>query len=162
MARPRKPANLKGGKSESKEELKNRDLIEQALKGNTDDVENAPEHLNNIEQLYYKWLIKEIKSSNIISNLDKPLLEQVANCLWVMFECDEHIREVGLLVKKLDRYGIEEEKENPSIKIKLNYQTKYLAFCGQLGLSPSSRASLAGSALSEEIKKEDKFLQLFG
>lgn len=160
MARQRKPSSLKKGKSENKEQLAEREAIERQLMGNSDNVKSVPEYLTEEEQVYYKWLVEEIEICGIITNLDKPLLEQTANCLWVMHKCDMHIRANGVLVSKSDRFGLIEEKENPSIKIKLAYQAKYSSLCNQLGLSPAARASLAGKKIEAKEDAADPLLQV--
>jgi len=160
MPRQKKPATLKKGKSETKEQLKRREEIETQLMGNSDNVKSVPEYLTDEEKIYYAWLANEIEISGVITNLDKPLLEQTANCLYIMRQCDDHIRANGILVTKPDRFGNLEDKENPSIKIKLNYQTKYAALCNQLGLSPASRAALAGRQIEMKEEKDDPLLKV--
>lgn len=160
MARQRKPSSLKKGNSENKRQLAEREAIEKQLMGNSDDVKSVPEYLSEEEKVYYRWLIEEIEICGIITNLDKPLLEQTANCLWVMHQCDAHIRENGVLVSKSDRFGLIEEKENPSIKIKLAYQSKYASLCNQLGLSPAARASLAGKKAEAKEQENDVLLKI--
>ena len=68
MARPRKPASLKKGKSETKAQLEARAEQEQKLKGNTNLFENIPEHLDELAKQYYKFLVTELEISNILSN----------------------------------------------------------------------------------------------
>lgn len=160
MARQRKPSSLKKGNSENKRQLAEREAIERQLMGNSDDVKSIPEYLSEEEKVYYRWLTEEIEICGIITNLDKPLLEQTANCLWVMHQCDSHIRENGVLVSKADRFGLIEEKENPSIKIKLAYQSKYASLCNQLGLSPAARASLAGKKAEAKEQENDVLLKI--
>ncbi|WP_228636066.1 phage terminase small subunit P27 family [Clostridium perfringens] len=160
MARARKPANLKKGKSESKEQLKKREELEKQLMGSDDNVHKIPEHLNNEEKVYYKWLIQEIEISGLITNLDIPLLEQTANTLWMIRVASDHIRNNGQLVPKIDKFGNIEEKENPSIKILQNCQTKYNNFCNQLGLSPAARASLAGKKAEAKEESENELLKI--
>lgn len=162
MPAVRKPASLKKGKSETKEQLQRREEIEKQLMGNRDDIKIIPPYLTDEEKVYYKWLTEEIEISGIITNLDKPLLEQTANCLFIMRRCDDHIRQNGHLIEKVDRFGSLEEKPNPSIKIKLDYQTKYAALCNQLGLSPAARAALAGKQADAKEQAEDPLLQLLG
>lgn len=159
MAKQRKPAGLKKGKSESKEQLKRREELEKQLMGSDDNVKNIPEHLTEEEKIYYKWLVNEIEIAGIITNLDIPLLEQTANCLYIMRQCDDNIRINGILVQKIDRFGNIEDKPNPSIKIKLDYQTKYATLCNQLGLSPASRASLAGRQAEVKAEEADPLFQ---
>lgn len=160
MVRQRKPSSLKQGKSESKAQLAEREAIEKQLMGNADNVKSIPEYLTNEEKIYYEWLVNEIEICGLVTNLDKPLLEQTANCLWVMHKCDAHIREKGILVQKVDRFGLIEEKENPSIKVKLSYQSKYQTLCNSLGLSPSARAALAGKKIEAKENEDDPLLKM--
>lgn len=159
MSRMKSPASLKKGHTESKEQLKKREEMEKKLRGNDDIVYEIPQHLNDEEKMFYGFLIDELKTLNILSNVDTFLLEQTANCLYIMRECDEHIRQYGILVQKVDRYGNVEDKENPSIKVKLNYQTKYATLCNQLGLSPAARSALAGKQLEAKQEAEDPLLK---
>jgi len=159
VSRNKKPASLKRGKSESKEELKRREEIERQLMGNSDDVKSIPEYLSDEEKIYYEWLVNELEVSNILSNIDKPLLEQTANCIHIMRKCDDHIRANGILVPKFDKFGNLEEKQNPSIKVKLDYQTKYASLCNQLGLSPAARAALAGRQMEQAQQEQDPLAQ---
>ena len=153
MSRARKPSSLKKGNSESKEQLKIREELEKQLMGNSDNIHNTPEHLGKEEKIYYGWLVKELEVSGVVTNLDIPLLEQTATCLWMMRVATDRVRLDGQLVEKYDRVGNLELKEHPSIKILQNCQTKYATFCNQLGLSPASRASLAGM---QAVAKEEE------
>ena len=160
MARLSKPSSLRTDRKISKEELQKRMEIEQQLMGNSDDIKSIPDYLNEYETIYYKLLFNEVEISGLITNIDKPLLEQVANCLFIMKECDNHINDNGILVGKTDRYGNFEEKENPCIKIKLNYMSKYASLCNQLGLSPAARATLAAKAIQRAQDEADPLLQI--
>lgn len=159
MSRCKLPASVKVGHTETKEQLKKREEMEKKLKGNDDLVYEIPSHLTDTEKMYYEFLVDELKHLNILSNIDTFLLEQTANCLDVMRQCDDHIRQNGILITKVDRYGNLEDKENPSIKVKLNYQTKYAALCNQLGLSPAARSALAGKQLEAKQEAEDPLLK---
>lgn len=159
MGRVSKPSSLRTDRKISKAELKRREELEKQLMGNADNVHSVPDYLNDYEKIYYSWLTHEVEISGLITNIDKPLLEQTANCLWIMRQCDDHINKNGILVEKTDRYGNCEEKENPSIKIKLNYMTKYAALCNQLGLSPAARATLAGKAAQIAQEEADPLVQ---
>lgn len=160
MARARKPASLKKGNSETVAQKKHREEIEKALRGNDDNVKVVPSYLSKDEQIYYKWLIDELEISGLITNLDVPILEQTANALFIMRQCDDIIRAEGILIKSFDKYGNEVVKPNPAIKIKLDYQTKYAALCNQLGLSPAARASLAGKQIDAKAEAEDPVMKL--
>lgn len=160
MARPRKPASLKHGHSESKEQLRQRDEAEKELLGSTDKIKDVPEHLDDLAKQYYVFLTTELEISDILSNLDIPLLEQTSDCLSKIRQADSYINRNGLIITELDRYGIEREKENPAVATKQKYLNQFRALSTQLGLSPASRATLAGLKVEEENNSNDALLQI--
>lgn len=160
MARPRKPASLKHGHSESKEELAKRDAAEKELIGNSDKINSIPDHLDELAKQYYAFLTEELEISDILSNLDIPLLEQTSDCLSKIRQADSYINHNGLIVAELDRYGVEREKENPAVATKQKYLNQFRALSTQLGLSPASRATLAGLRVEEEANSNDALLQI--
>lgn len=159
IARPRKPASLKKGKSETKEQLKVRAEEEEKLQGNFDLVNEVPEYLDELAQTYYKFLTSELEISNILSNLDIPLLEQTADSLSKMRQCDDILNKEGLIIRVPDRYGNEMIKEHPAVATKHKYLNQFRALSTQLGLSPSSRAQLAGMKVEDKEVQQDPVLQ---
>ena len=160
MAAPRKPASLKQGKSESKAQLKIRAEQEEKLKGNTNLFKDVPDHLDELAQEYYQFMVTELEISDILSNLDIPLLEQTADCLSKMRQADSIINEQGIIIEQIDRAGNEIIKEHPAVGTKQKYLNQFRALSNQLGLSPASRASLAGMKLDKQEEDEDPLLQL--
>ena len=84
----------------------------------------------------------------------------MATILNILRLADEDIRKNGILTKTYDKFGNEKTMPNPSLKIKADFNTKYLALCNQLPLSPSSRASLAGKKIETLEQENDPVLQL--
>lgn len=160
MSRQRKPACLKQGKSESKAQLKQREQIENMLKGDDELVYSIPQNLDPKAQVFYQFIVQELKHSNILTNIDIPLLEQTADCLSKMRECDIMIEKMGLFYEELDRYGNKKIVENVAMKTKLNLMTKYGQFCNALGMSPSSRAALASKKIEAKEEEQDPLLTL--
>lgn len=160
MARQRKPASLKAGKSETKEQLQVRGEIEKQLLGGTEKIGVVPNHLNELAQVYYKFLVSELEIGGLLSNLDIPLLEQTADTLSKIRECDDNLNAQGLVLTAIDRYGHEFQKENPYVKIKMGYLNQFRNLANQLGLSPSSRASLAGKKIEAKEEDEDPLLKI--
>lgn len=160
MARPRKPASLKQGHSESKEQLAERNEAEKDLIGNTDRLKEIPEHLDKMAQKYYEFLVTELEISDILSNLDIPLLEQTSDSLSKIRQADEIINREGLIITEYDRYGNEKLKEHPAVAIKQKYLTQFRALSTQLGLSPASRATLAGLKISAKEENDDVLLNI--
>lgn len=160
MPRPRKPASLKQGHSESKAQLQERAEVEEQLTGNNDLINNVPEYLDELAQEYYKFLVNELEISNILCNLDIPLLEQTADCLSKMRQADEIINKEGIIIYQIDRYGNEQIKEHPAVNTKQKYLNQFRALSTQLGLSPASRAQLAGLKIEKKEQEEDPLLKI--
>lgn len=160
MARARKPASLKQGNSESKAQLELRAQEEEKLKGNTDQFRDVPEHLDDLAKEYYLFLVSELEISDILSNLDIPLLEQTSDCLSKMRQADDIINSEGIMIRATDRYGTEIVKEHPAVATKQKYLNQFRAMSQQLGLSPSSRAQLAGMKIEKKEEEEDPLLKI--
>lgn len=163
MARPRKPAAFKAGKSETKEHLEARAKIEEEMSGNTDRLYDVPEILDDLGKDYYLFILHEMEDSGILSNLDIPIVQQTADCLSKMDQADEILKEHGsLLYITYDNRGNEVLKEHPMVGTKQKYLSQFRALCTQLGLSPSSRASLSEAKMQKEKNSEDPLLALLG
>jgi P27 family predicted phage terminase small subunit len=160
MARQKKPASLKAGKSETKEQLAVREEIEKQLLGGTDKIATVPSHLNDLAQVYYQFLVNELEIGGLLSNLDIPLLEQTADTLSKIRECDSALNQQGLVLSGVDRYGHDYAKENPYVKIKMGYLNQFRNLANQLGLSPSSRAALASKKIDKQAEEEDPLLKV--
>ena len=132
MARQRKPAALKQGKSESKAQLQQRKQIEDMLNGDDDLVYSVPQNLDAKGQVFYQFIVEELRHANILTNIDIPLIEQTADCLSKMRDCDIMLEKNGLFYEELDRYGNSKLVENVAMKTKLNLMTKYSQFCNAL------------------------------
>lgn len=155
VGRPRKPANLKEGKSETKAHLEERNQIEQELKGSDDKVYEIPEQLDELGQEYYMFLIEELEASNILSNLDIPLLTQTADTLSKMQQADCIINKEGIIYEVYDKFGNSLPKEHPAVGVKHKYLNQFRALSTQLGLSPSARASLSEMKMQAKDDEED-------
>lgn len=162
MARPRKPASQKLGKSESKEHLDKRAKIEEELKGNVDKFMDIPEHLDDLAKEYYLFLINELEIMNLLSNLDIPILEQTADSLSKMRQADSLINAEGMIVWVTDRYGNRVQKEHVAVNTKQKYLNQFKALSTQLGLSPSSRATLSEMKLTKEESDSDPIKKILG
>lgn len=160
LARPRKPASLKKGKSETKEQLEKRSEVEKRLMGNDNLICEVPEYLDELAKAYYTFLVTELEISDILSNLDIPILEQTADSLSKMRQCDDIIDAEGLIINQEDRYGNVQKKEHPAVGTKQKYLNQFRALSQQLGLSPASRAQLAGLKIEKQEEDNDPLLQI--
>ncbi|MDC7762664.1 phage terminase small subunit P27 family [Priestia aryabhattai] len=160
VGRPRKPAFLKKGRSETKAELAERAEQENKLMGATDKLDIVPQYLDPLAQAYYKYLVKELEISGLLTNLDIPLLEQTADSLSKLRQCDDIINADGVLISTFDRNGNEIVKEHPTVKTKMAYLNAFKTLSIQLGMSPSARAQLAGMQIEKKEEETDPLLQL--
>ena len=149
MARTKLPAKLQKGNTWSKEQLAELDRLEREMGGNDDIIDEIPEHLDEFGKVYYKYLIKNLRESKIpVSNLDKPTIEMVADCLSKIYQCQVAINEQGLTTTKIDKNGNEALVANPHIKIMHDFQAKFIQMSSTLGLTPSARSTIASIRMS--------------
>lgn len=160
MARPRKSASMKQGRSETKAQLKAREEQEQRLMGASDQVKQVPTYLDPLAKAYYKYIVMELEISGLLTNLDIPLIEQTADALSKLRQCDDIINKEGVSILTSDKYGREVIKEHPTVNTKIKYLNAYKTLSVQLGMSPASRAQLAGMKLKAKEDAEDPLLQL--
>lgn len=161
MARNKLPASLQKGHTWSKEQLEQMDRLEQEMRGKDDVIDEVPEHLDDIAKIYYQFLIENLKESKVpLSNLDKPTIEMVADALSKIYQCTLAIKEQGLVIKKYDKNGNENLVANPHIKIMHDYQNKFNQMASTLGLTPSSRSSLASMQIENKVEEQDEVLNL--
>lgn len=156
MGRPKKPAVIKKGQSESKEQLESRALIEEKLRGGDDLVyDYVPKTLSEDSQNYYRFIIRELKVSGILSNLDIPVLEEISYLLGEIIALKSDIKEQGRMLQKVDRNGNSFPIENPAINTYIKYLDRFNKLAAQLGLNPASRATLAAMNVDEQIQEDD-------
>lgn len=159
MGRPRRPATLKQGKSETKEYLEERADVEEDLKGNDDKLRDIPESLDELGAKYYLYIIDELEISGILGNLDVFIIAQTADCLSKMEQLDEILKTTPLIYDTIDKMGNVIPKEHPAISAKMKYLGQFRALSTQLGLSPSSRAQLADMNMDKQESKDDALLK---
>lgn len=160
MARPKKPAKLKKGRSENKHQLSIRGAQEERLMGATDKLKTVPNYLDELAKAYYSFLISELEITGLLSNIDILVLEQTADVLSKIRQCDDIINVEGFIIKQTDRYGNQVTKEHPAVKTKMQYMNQFKSLEGKLGMSPSSRAQLAGMKIQAKEESADPLLKI--
>lgn len=161
MPRPRVPAKLKKGKSESKEHLDARSLIEEDLRGGTDLVyDYVPEKLTEEGKIYYQFMLRELKASDILSNLDIPILTQMAITLANLDDLDDMIKRDGKIIQKSDRNGNTYPVANPAVSMRDKIEATFRAYATQLGMTPSARSALAEMNMAKQAEDDDPFNQI--
>ena len=161
MARTKLPAKLQKGNTWSKEQLAELDRLEREMGGSDDIIDEIPEHLDEFGKVYYKYLIKNLRESKIpVSNLDKPTIEMVADCLSKIYQCQVAINEQGLTMKKIDKNGKEVLVANPHIKIMHDFQAKFIQMSSTLGLTPSARSTIASIRMNNAEDEQDNVMKI--
>lgn len=160
MGRRKKPVALKRGNDENKEMLQKRLEEEKKLKGSDEMLYELPEYLDEMAKVFYVFIVKELKDADILCNLDRPTIEQAADCLSKIRQCDDIINKEGIRIKQIDRYGNKQIKEHPMVKTKHTYLSRYQQLSNSLGLDPASRASLAAKKVEANMEAQDELLKV--
>ncbi|MEG1141832.1 MAG: phage terminase small subunit P27 family [Clostridia bacterium] len=138
----------------TKEELENRKQVEELLKGSNDRVEVVPDWLCNLGKEKYTNLVNDLKSSDILTNVDIPVVAIVADAIAKMHQLNEVLKIEGMFITKLSDRGSENIVEHPATKLYKQYNAIYKQYLAELGLSPSSRAKLG--VLNQQAKEEEQ------
>ena len=154
MARPRKPAAFQSHmeRNYTKEEITEMEAAEEALRGGSEQVNKVPSHLSDLGKQYYKAITEEMKLSGVLSNLDIPLVSLTAETLAIIRDCEEMLNEEGLI--------LEDGKPHPAVNIRDKNLSQVRSLMVQLGMTPSSRASIAVDNIKQKKDDEDPLLKI--
>lgn len=162
--RPRQPASLKKGKSESKEHLQERADLEAQMAGEANQVYSViPNTLDERGKEWYVFITKNLENiSNILGDLDIPIVTQTADALSKMDKANEQIQKSGLFIDVIDRNGNIIPKKNPAVDVYKLYNEIFVKMSAQLGMTPSARAQLAELKMQKEGDTADPLLSALG
>ncbi len=142
-----KPVNIIS-KNLTNEEIRIRKENEEKLKGSDNKVYRPPKGMIDEEKKTYKFLVNELNSSKILSNLDITLLEQTVECIVKLHEIKKAMS--GLNIKSQRGY----------VAMYKEYFNMYIKCSAELGLSPASRAKIANANITDGKKKSDPLLKV--
>ena len=146
MARPTKSASVYSGKL-SKEEIAARQKIEEELRGNTDRIK-APSYLLPAQKRIFNTIVKELQSSNILSNLDVHILTLASTSIYYIQEIEKKmILDSDLIADK------------NLLSAKEKYTKEFFRCCNELCLSPQSRAKLSNINVQSKKNDDDPLLK---
>ncbi len=163
--RPKMPGSLidpKKNHKYNKEDVERMKKAEDKLKGESEKVSEVPEYLSDLAKQYYSFIVNEMEVSGVLSNLDIPVVVQISETLAMIRECDEDIKKDGLFYFEPDRNGKEVKKKNVSVDIRDKALNQFKQLAVQLGMTPSSRSSLANLNIEKQEKEEDPLLKVLG
>ena len=144
-----KPVSLNSGHHNTKEQLKARTDAEESLKGENIGSDIPKRLTNNGKEIYKKLLVSFPKG--FLTASDAHTLEIVANALDNMQTSQLDINTRGLL--------LDDDSENPSIRIYEKYSKIFNTFGSKLGMSPRDRAALAVVMVNQQSEEEDPLLK---
>ena len=153
------PVSLQTG-HRTKAELEERKKIEEQLKGSNDRIYEVPDWLCDLGKKEYVKLVNDLKSSEILTNVDVPVVAIVADAYAKMHQLNEVLKNEGLFKVKLSDRGSENIVEHPATKLSKQYNAIYKQYLAELGLSPSSRAKLGALNQQAEKEQKDELLQI--
>src|SRR5699024_3782365 len=116
-----------------------------------DKVYRTPSHLSPLAKEYYKAIVEEMKISGVLSNLDVPLVSLTAVTLAIIRDCEETLNKEELIV---------DNKPHPAVSIRDRNLTQVRSLIVQLGMTPSSRASIAVDNLKKQKDSEDPLTKI--
>jgi P27 family predicted phage terminase small subunit len=147
VARPSKNVRVIS-KNLTKEEKQVRKDTEEKLKGAADKI-SPPSHLTTKQKKIFKKVVKELKASGILGNLDVYLLGTFA----IAIDRLEHI-------EKLINENIKNLLDKNLMSAKDKYTKDFFRCCNELSLSPQSRAKLGNINLLTKQQEEDPLLKV--
>lgn len=150
MARPCKSVNVMS-KNLTKEEIEKRYEAEERLKGGKDKIK-PPTYLTKEQKKIFKYIVKELKESNILTNLD----------IYILTTCAISINRIQRIEQQLNliELGIDNKQVKNMLRIKESYMKDFFRCCNELSLSPQSRAKLANINITAEENLEDPLIKV--
>lgn len=144
MARPCKSIDTTS-KNWTKEEYEARKQAEEKLRGNNDKIK-PPNYLNANAKKIFKYIVSELESAGILTNLDNFILANTAIAI-------DRIQEAEKLLN-------DDILNKDALKIKESYTKEFFRYCNELSLSPQSRSKLANINIQAQSDKNDELLQV--
>jgi len=118
--------------------------------------ERAPSYFTGTSKTIYSLLVKELNKTGYVSRIDKATFEAFCLQYQVMRESYDAIKEYGVIYNNDGKLT-----KNPATATFTDASAKLKSLGSELGLSPSSRATLIELAQSDD-DSEDKILEMFG
>lgn len=146
MARPAKSVKVKSGAIASDDEAL-RNSVEEKLRGSPADLA-PPEHLSDDQKEIFRFIVNELRESEILGSLDIYVLESTAVAI-------SRVRQINAMINDDGRLLMEASLQSTRAK----YQADMWRGCSELCLSPQARAKI-GSLVAQSVKqKEDPLLK---
>jgi P27 family predicted phage terminase small subunit len=148
MARPAKSAKLLSECSQTKEEIEERVLIENKLKGSADSI-SPPKHLNARQKKLFQFIVSELEASGILGNLDVHILGVCSIAI-------DRIQQIEKILNK----NIERITDTKLMSARDKYTKDFFRCCNELSISPQSRAKLGTINFQVKQKEDDPLMKV--
>jgi len=140
MARPAKAIETQS-RNNSKAEIEMRKNVEQKLKSGIDKI-IPPKYLSKKQVKIFKYIVKELKASDILGNLD----------IYVLTTC-------CIAIDRLEQ--IETEINNDfSLLSNSSFMASKDKYTNELSLSPQARSKIGSLTLKSEKERQDPLIQI--
>lgn len=159
MGRARKPANLKRGNSESKEELKVRAAAEQDLMTGVEKLKKRPSKMDDKVYTIYKKLVSELIDMNIVTNIDEYSLRMLAQSIYFYNEATQEVMNSGQVIEQEQTNGSIKLVKSPWLEAQRQHSDSMNKIMSEYGFTPQSRAKLAGDLINNK-KTENESVDL--
>lgn len=147
MGRPCKVIDSQS-RHNTKAEIEARKEKENRIKALADKIDNPPIDLSEEQKKIYKFIIEELRTTGILTNLD----------IYILSICARAIDRLNCIEKIINKNSAAMfNKDIMSAKDK--YSKDFYRCCNELSLSPQSRAKLGNLALDNKEKEEDPLLK---
>lgn len=148
MSRPSKSARVLHPTSQTKGEINARIETEDRLKGKLDKLEPS-NRLNANHKKIFKYIVSELKPSEILGNLDSFVLEMGVIAIDRLQNIEKEInRDFSMLYDK------------DLMNAKAKYTSDFQKFCQEVCLSPQSRAKMGIISANKVMEEKDPLLKV--
>jgi len=159
ISRHQKPLSQQKGNL-TKEQQVRKQLIEDMVKVDADQLEKKPTWLrNSVAKNEWDRLLIELKKLEFIGNLDYNNLGAYCNAFAMYVQATKELKKVDLTFEYLAANGVKQIKSHPLIDVQRKYLDEMRRFSTTLGLTIDSRLKMAGGTLG---KKEETIKDTFG
>jgi len=147
MARPAKSVKVKTGALASEEEML-RNGVEERLRGTPAEPE-APDYLTDDQKSIFRFIVDELRESEILGRLDVYTLEFTAIAISRLREINNRINRDPTLLSDASLQSA-----------RAKYQNDMWRGANELCLSPQARAKIGSLAAQAAKQKEDPLLKV--
>lgn len=147
MARPSKSVKVMS-KNLTQEEKNARLETEERLKGGADKI-SPPSYLNEQQKDIFINLVDELKSSEILGNLDVYILSTCSIAI-------DRLQQIEAMINA----DIRQLYNKDLLSAKDKYTKDFFRCCNELSISPASRAKMANINMQAKDKAADPLLQV--